>query len=59
MINIGIVGINGLVGRAILESIKRLNLINNIRYHFYGTYNSDNQEIEFNNQIHNICYSHL
>ena len=54
MINIGIVGINGLVGRAILESIKRLNLINNIHYHFYGTYNTDNQEIEFNNQIHSI-----
>jgi len=57
MINIGIVGVNGLVGQAILDSIKRLNLINteliNTKYvyHFFG---STNSETYFNNQKYKI-----
>jgi aspartate-semialdehyde dehydrogenase len=38
MVNIGIVGVNGLVGNAILESIVRLNLMEH-NYSFYGTSN--------------------
>jgi aspartate-semialdehyde dehydrogenase len=52
MINIGIVGVGGLVGKAVLESISLIGLnLNNIRYHFYG---SKAGTIEFNNQNMNI-----
>lgn len=49
MINIGIIGINGLVGKAILKSINILNLYDNnkYKYHFYGTQNST---IIYNNE---------
>ena len=50
MVNIGIIGVNGLVGNAILESIVRLDLLN-YNYYFYGT--SDGQ-IYFNNSLHDI-----
>lgn len=51
IINIGIIGVSGLVGQAIVESIKLLNLIsNNIDYHLYG---SKISKINFNNK----CYS--
>jgi aspartate-semialdehyde dehydrogenase len=42
MITIGIIGVNGLVGKAILKSINMLNLYDNIKYkyYFYGTQKS-------------------
>lgn len=50
MINIGIIGVNGLVGKAILKSINMLNLNDNkkYKYNFYGTHNST---INYNNEV--------
>ncbi len=50
MVNIGIVGVNGLVGNSILESIIRLNLLD-YNYYFYG---SSDGYINFNNTFHNV-----
>lgn len=50
MVNIGIIGVTGLVGNSILESIIRLNLLNN-NYYFYG---SKEGYINFNNSFHDI-----
>lgn len=50
MVNIGIIGVNGLVENAILESIVRLNLLD-YNYYFYGL--SEGQ-INFNNSVHNV-----
>ncbi len=50
MVNIGIIGVNGLVGNAVLESINRLNLLD-YNYYFYGSCDS---YINFNNQLHNV-----
>lgn len=55
MINIGIVGVGGLVGQAILQSINFLGLTNpEYTYHFVGTRPG---QIEFNNQMHEIQVS--
>ncbi len=50
MVNIGIIGVNGLVGNSILESIIRLNLLD-YNYYFYG---SSDGYINFNNTFHNV-----
>ena len=50
MVNIGIVEINSLVGKAILESIIRRNLLD-YNYYFYGTVEG---HVSFNNKLHDI-----
>lgn len=56
MINIGIIGVNGLVGKSILQSIELLELTNlanitNIEYHLIG---SRSGKIKFNGLIYDI-----
>ncbi len=50
MINIGVIGVTGLVGNSILESIIRRNLLD-YNYYFYGTVEG---RISFNNKLHDI-----
>jgi aspartate-semialdehyde dehydrogenase len=50
MVNIGIVEINSLVGKAILESIILRNLLD-YNYYFYGTVEG---HVSFNNKLHDI-----
>lgn len=50
MVNIGIVEINSLVGKSILESIIRRNLLD-YNYYFYGTVEG---HVSFNNKLHDI-----
>ena len=61
MINIGIIGINGLVGKAIIQSLEMLDYDDSDKYcfYFYGTHDNMIKFNQFDKQIKKFNTTHL